>query len=44
MKNMENMEEKHFCFFYKTINTACNLFTELYFIPPHIELCPLLQC
>ena len=24
MKNMENMEE-HF-FFYKTINTACNLF------------------
>ena len=26
MKNMENMEEKHFCFFYKTINTACNLF------------------
>ena len=24
MKNMENMEEKYF--FYKTINTACNLF------------------
>jgi hypothetical protein len=24
MKNMENMEEKDF--FYKTINTACNLF------------------
>ena len=25
MKNMENMEEKYFLF-YKTINTACNLF------------------
>jgi hypothetical protein len=25
MKNMENMEEKFFLF-YKTINTACNLF------------------
>jgi hypothetical protein len=25
MKNMENMEEQYF-FFYKTINTACNLF------------------
>ena len=26
MKNMENMEEKFGFFFYKTINTACNLF------------------
>jgi hypothetical protein len=26
MKNMENMEEKFFFSFYKTINTACNLF------------------
>jgi hypothetical protein len=25
-KDMENMEEKLFFFFYKTINTACNLF------------------
>jgi hypothetical protein len=25
MKNIENMEEQYF-FFYKTINTACNLF------------------
>jgi hypothetical protein len=31
MKNMENMEEKYF-FFYKTINTACNLFK--------LTLCP----
>ena len=32
MKNMENMEEHFFFLFYKTINTACNLF--------NFTLCP----